>query len=327
MLATVHIIGTGGTIASRSEDGDPSHGSIASMGVAGLLGPTLAEGDLVVTSEDLMTMGSYQLGLGEMSTIAHAAVTAASDPTISGVVVTHGTDTLEESAFLTELVNGTETVVVFTGAQRAADVADSDGPRNVRQALMVAADERFQCMGSLVCFDGMVFTARGTRKTDTLASQAFGGGTLVGRFRGKELDLLAHPDRREAFDLPKQLGSMRVDVLMSYPGSDPLQIDRAIEHGAHGIVLAGTGTGNAGPGYTDAVGRSLDAGVPIVLASRVPAGPVVPVYGNGGGVDLVAAGAIESGRLNPFQARILAACLLAQSPSISHFRTQFSALR
>ncbi|MCB4207370.1 asparaginase [Arthrobacter sp. UM1] len=343
-MTHVHILGTGGTIASRSgghdapeHDGDRGHalpkGSVASVGVGELAanaGSTAepGRGGLEVTSEDVLTVGSYRLGLGELREIAAAVLRSAGDPDVDGIVVTHGTDTLEESAFLVDLVNDTETPVVFTGAQRAADHADTDGPRNLRQSIAVAADPRFRGMGALVCFDGLVQSARGARKAHTLASQPFEGGAVVAEFAGEEIDVVARPERKGRVPLPPAaFGETRVDIVTAFPGSAPEALLHAAERGAAGVVLAGTGLGNAGPGFAEAVADLTRRGLPVVLASRALAGPVLPVYGNGGGVDLIAAGAVSAGRLNPFQARILAACLLAGRPSLTDFTRRFSELR
>lgn len=349
-MARVHIIGTGGTIASRAgtteDPGDRSTsgragagGAVASDTVGDLIStltdipgsPTPSAEATEVTTEDVLTLGSYRLGLPELLTIATAALTRAGEEAVDGVVVTHGTDTLEETAFLVDLVNGTDTTVVFTGAQRAADQPDSDGPRNLRQAATVALDPRFRGMGALIAFDGRVQTARGTRKAHTTASQPFEGGTTVGLFRGEHLDLVARPARPRALDLPGSgFGTTRVDVITAYPGSDPAVLHHAARAGAAAVVLAGTGVGNAGPGYAEAVAELVAAGIPVVLSTRVPAGPMVPVYGHGGGVDLIAAGAVSAAHLNPFQARILAATLLARpsgTPSLTEFTTLFSEQR
>lgn len=322
-MARVHIIGTGGTIASR---GSGQAGAVASDAVTDLLPAGLEDTEL--TSEDVLTLGSYRLGLPELRQIATAVLAAARRPDVDGVVVTHGTDTLEETAFLLDLVNDTGTTAVLTGAQRAADQPDTDGPRNVRQAIAVAADPRFRGMGALISFDGVVQGARGARKAHTLASQPFAGGADVGSFAGEDLVLVARPERRGALPLPGAgFDRVRVDVVPAYPGSTPDVLHRAAEAGAAGVVLAGTGVGNAGPGHAEAVAELTAAGVPVVLSTRVPGGPVVPLYGNGGGVDILAAGAVSAGSLNPFQARILAACLLAEDLPTAAFGERFSEFR
>lgn len=331
-MTRVHIIGTGGTIASRPErqsgTENPAHadvGAVASVSINDIIRTISFAAELEVSAQDILMTGSYSLGMSQMLQIATEVLHRLNDPTIDAVVVTHGTDTMEETAFLAELVNDSKKTVVFTGAQRSAEHADTDGPRNLGQALIVAADSRFKNMGALVCFDGEVQSARGIRKAHTTASQPFHGGATVGAFRGEALDIVASPARQDSLPLPtNKFGSIRVDILVTYPGSDPDTLMQAARSGANCIILAGTGVGNAGPGYAKAIAEAVAAGLPIVLSSRAPAGPVVPLYANGGGVDLIAAGAISAGNLSPFQARILAACLLAQEISMTEFNKLFS---
>lgn len=331
-MTKVHVIGTGGTIASvpKSVSGNgkalvSGEGSVASISISDIINSTSASRDSEVTTQDLFVTGSYSLEMGQIQRIAAEVLKHVNNPQVDSVVVTHGTDTMEETAFLVELVNNTNKVVVFTGAQRSADHTDTDGPRNLGQALTVAADARFSDMGSLICFDGEVQTARGSRKAHTTASQPFHGGAVVGRFRGGALDLISRPPRRDALPLAENSFNMtRVDIEVAYPGSDPNSILRAADSGAKAIVIAGTGVGNAGPGYTSAIAEIVSKGIPVILASRAPFGPVVPIYGSGGGVDLIESGAISAGSLNPFQARILAICLLANKATTTQFNKLFS---
>ena len=185
-MTRVHVLATGGTIASRSGEGS---GATAAHAAEALLAGMDATADVEITGEDVMTVGSYRLGLPELATIARTARERAADPGIDGVVVTHGTDTMEETAFLADLLNGTDTPVVFTGAQRAADHPDTDGPRNLRQAVLAAAHPNARGLGALVAFDGVLLSARGTRKGHTMVSQPFTGGTLVGTTHGDEFRL------------------------------------------------------------------------------------------------------------------------------------------
>lgn len=334
-MTRVHIIGTGGTIASRPESqsglnpaSDSANGAVASVSITDIIGSTSIAADLEVSAQDILMTGSYSLGMSQILQIATEVQNRIDDPKIDAVVVTHGTDTLEETAFLVELVNKSHKTVVFTGAQRSAEHLDTDGPRNLGQALVTAADLRANNMGALVCFDGVVQSARGVRKSHTTASQPFEGGATVGIFRGDVLDIVALPSRRTALPLPEnKFSALRVDIEFAYPGSDPHTIIRAAQSGAKCVILAGTGVGNAGPGYAQAVAEVVNMQVPVVLSSRAPFGPVVPLYGNGGGVDLIAAGAVSSGSLSPFQARILATCLLDQKVSVTEFNHLFSVYR
>lgn len=324
-MTRVHLLATGGTIASRSGSGA---GATAADSASALLTGLADATGIEVTSEDVMTVGSYRLGLPELATIARTARERAADPEIDGVVVTHGTDTMEETAFLTDLVNDTDTTVVFTGAQRAADHPDTDGPRNLRQAVLVAAHPEMRGLGALIGFDGDLLSARGVRKGHTMASQPFTGGVAVGSVHDDTPRLRARPHRPGTLALAEgALDDVRVELVVAYPGADPAALTAAADRGAHAVVLAGTGLGNAGPGHAEAVAGLVGRGVPVVLATRTLAGPVLGVYGAGGGADILAAGAVAAGELTPFQARVLAAAVIPDHPDPHAFCVQFSRLR
>jgi L-asparaginase len=320
-VAHIQLLGTGGTIASR---GSGAAGAVATDTAVDLVQGQY--GELRVSARDVLTTGSYRLDLGHLRTIAEATREALRDPATDGVVITHGTDTLEETAFLLDLVHASPKPVVLTGAQRAADSPAPDGPRNVEEAVLAAACRGLHHSGVLVSFDGSVRSARGVRKAHTTASSPFQGGTDVAHIIGGEVAVTAKPIRRPPLPMPlPAFDDVRVEVVIAYPGATPDLFDFAVRAGAQAVVLAGTGTGNAGPGFAEAVNRAVSAECAVVLSTRVPWGPVIPVYGNGGGVDLVAAGAVPSGELSPFQARILAALLISLGTSPNRFPQEFAA--
>src|SRR3954447_11807796 len=155
------------------------------------------------------------------------------------------------------------------------------------------------------------------RRRDVAHIQLLGtGGTTVGT---------ATPQRsHQPLPLPSAgFHTARVEISTACPGATPDLMDFALRVGAHAIVLAGTGVGNAGPGFAERVSQAVESGCAVILSTRTPWGPVVPYYGHGGGTDLVAAGAIPSGDLNPFQARILAALLLAHGTSTAELPSAF----
>ena len=220
---------------------------------------------------------------------------------------------MEETAFLLDLVHTSAKPVVLTGAQRAADSSHPDGPDNLADAVAAAASPALRECGVLVCFAGQVRSARGVRKTQTWELTAFDGGTLVAEMRDGEAHVLARPRRHPPLPLPTEsFDNVRVEIVPCFLGATPRVLAHVIDDGADGIVLAGTGIGNAGVGFVDEVARAVAAGIPVVLASRVVWGPIKPIYGNGGGVDLVGAGAIPSGDLNAPQSRMLMALLLGR---------------
>jgi L-asparaginase len=318
----IQLLGTGGTIASR---GGGSAGSVATDTAADLSRGQY--GELTVSARDVLTTNSYRLTLGDLRLIAEAAQEALADRGNDGVVLTHGTDTLEETAFLLDLVHRSPKTLVLTGAQQPADSPSPDGPRNVEEAVLAAASPELHNSGVLVSFNGTVRSARGARKAHTTASSPFQGGAEVAHTAGDQLVVTAIPRRRHPpLPLPPAaFDTTRVEIVTAYPGATPDLLDFAVQFGAQAVVLAGTGVGNAGPGFAENVAQAVESGCAVVLSTRVPWGPVVPLYGNGGGTDLVAAGAILSGDLNPFQARILTALLLSHGTTAAELPWAFGA--
>lgn len=320
-MAHIQLLGTGGTIASR---GSGAQGAVATDTAADLTRSQY--GEHTVSARDIFTKGSYQLNLGDLRMIVQAVREALADRGVDGAVITHGTDTLEETAFLLDLVHDSPKAVVLTGAQRAADSPFPDGPRNVEEAIAAAACPGLRDSGVLISFDGTVRSARGARKSHTIASSPFHGGTVLAHLVGSQVVATARPVRRPRLPVPgTAFDDVRVDIVTAYPGASPDLFDYAVRSGARAVVLAGMGVGNAGPGFAEATARAVEAGCPVVLSTRASWGPVVPLYGSGGGTDLVAAGAVPSGDLNPFQARILAALLIALGTSPAEFPAAFTA--
>src|SRR5690606_621449 len=223
-------------------------------------------------------------------------------------------------AYLLSLVHGGDKPVVLTGAQRTADEPDSDGPRNLRDAIAVAASDTARGCGTVIVFAGALYDPARTRKHHTIAAEPFrtSDGGPIGTVRDGVTTVTVRPVRPPALPLPDpRLGATRVDVVAVYPGVDAALAEAAVAAGAKGVILAGTGTGNATHAILDWVRAASDSGVAVGLSTRVAAGPVVPIYGNGGGVDLVAAGALQFVSVPLFHARLLLALLLATGEDVT----------
>jgi L-asparaginase len=273
--------------------------------------------------------GSYLLTFEDMVRICSTIKEVLDDPRVLGVVVTHGTDTMEETAFLAELTHGDERPVVFTGSQRAADSEAADGPDNLARAIAVAGSEDARGRGVLVCFAGTIFPARGVRKSQTIRLEAFSNPDfgISGHVSAKgEIALAAKGGRFDPLPLPAPgTDSLRVDLIAAYPGADSTLMRAALGAGAAGIVLQGTGSGNANPALCSEVAAATASGVAVVTSTRVDAGPVVPLYGaGGGGEDLRAAGAIGSGLLRPSQSLTLLSLLLRLSATQERIAATFA---
>lgn len=240
--------------------------------------------------------------------LARAIEDAAQREDIKGIVVTHGTDTMEETAFFLNLVLKTKKPVVLTGAMRPATALSADGPLNLFNAVAVAADPQAQEKGVLIVMNGIIGGARDTSKTNTTAVETFKGLDFgsMGYVIGGEVcfvtaSLRPHTEKTEFFlsdfakdDLPKVL------LNTAYAGEDGLAIQAAMDAGYAGIVYAGCGHGtisvNVEPLLMEAVKRDML----VVRASRTPSGPVL-----NGLAHWQDAGFIPAGTLSPQKARIL----------------------
>lgn len=312
-MGRVVVISTGGTIASRWQ----GSGFAADAGGQEVMATAAVPEGITIEVVDLFSMNSPRLTTAHQLTLLRTVHEVLRDPDVQGIVVTHGTDTLEESAFLVDLHHDDPRPVVFTGAQLPLDAADGDGPGNLHDALLTAATTRG--LGVLVAFNGKVHSARGTVKTQTLAADAFGdpSGGRIGNVGFGRVFVLRHPQRPAALALPHVPDDLpRVDMVMHHSDADPLLLEAAVSAGAQGIVLVATGAGNATPEIAEAVASVTSRGVLVALTTRVQAGPVTEIYTQGGAVDLVAAGAVPTGTLRASQARIgvLTALLAATDP-------------
>ena len=222
------------------------------------------------------------------------------------VVVTHGTDTMEETVYLIDrLLPEDAAPVVLTGAQRGADEADTDGPRNLRDAILVAGSEQARGRGALIVFGGEIHSAREVRKTHTSAVRAFTSPEYgpIGSVDAGRVVVRRQPERQLPLPVPDELAP--VDLIRLHAGSDARFLRTAVESGARAIVLEGTGRGNANEQVVEGVREAVAASVAVVVCSRCPEGRVEPVYGRGGGRDLADAGALFAGDLAGPKVRVL----------------------
>jgi len=260
----------------------------------------------------------------KMLELSRGVAAQLADERIAGAVVTHGTDTLEETAYLLDLVLDAEKPVVFVGAMRNSSELSWDGPGNLRAAVRVAADPGVQGLGVMVVMgDQLIAAAEATKThteaTDTFQSRDFGPLGIVDKDR---IIVARRPAHRE--HLPTERLEERVEIIKLAAGADGRFIDFAVDDGARGIVVEGLGRGNVPVAALSAIGRAIDAGIAVVITSRCPRGRVLDTYAyEGAGKQLKRMGAVLGGLLPSHKARIKLMVMLGAGYSLERVRKSF----
>ena len=261
---------------------------------------------------------------GRMMELARAVREKLADEKIAGAVITHGTDTLEETAYLLDLVLDEEKPVVLVGAMRNSSELSWDGPGNLRSAVRVAIDGQARGLGVIVAMSDQLIAAAEvtkthTESTDTFQSRDFGPLGLVDKDR---VIVTRRPFEREHIITDKI--EERVDLIKMYAGADGRFIDFAVDDGARGLVIEALGRGNVTPAALPAIERAIKAGAPVVITSRCPRGRVLDTYAyEGAGKQLRKMGAILGGMLTPASARIKLMLALGAGWSLEQIRKSF----
>lgn len=297
----IAVLTTGGTVAMRHA---PERGGAVPALTAADLTTVLPLGAPELVVEEVCNLPSSHFTLDHLWHIRERAAAWAANLEVSGVVITHGTDTLEETAYLLDLTVPGETPLVLTGAMRTASDVGADGPANLWAAVRVAASPHARGLGALVVFNDEIHAARFVTKTDTLSPATFrspGWGPL-GRVEGDRVHI---PLRLEREVIPCSRLEERVALIKLAVGMGPEPLEDALARGVRGVVLEGLGGGRIPPWWLPAIERAIAAGVVVVIASRCPAGRVWDAYGYPGGHrTLEEMGCLFSPGLNGQKARI-----------------------
>ena len=306
-LPTVAIFTTGGTIASRI---DPATGAAGAVEAPEDLIQTVPGIDRLANFElhPVAMVPSWNMTPELMWQLAQQIETTLQRPEITAAVVTHGTDSVEETAYLVSLVNSATKPVVFVVAMRNLSETGADGPRNLSDAIRTAIDPASSARGVLLVVNQTIHDARFVTKTDTVnphtfESPDFGPAGIIDGFAVRYL----HAPAR-ARHLPANRLERRVEIVKAVTGSDGAHIEWLVSRGTRGIVLEGSGAGNVPVTMLPAINDALARGVTVVLTSRCLSGFLSPIYGGasgaGGGFDLTAAGVIPAQHLPSQKARI-----------------------
>jgi L-asparaginase len=310
-LAKVVLISTGGTIASRFDAN--SGRTVASQRGEDLLAqvPGLAAvAELEI--DDFATVSSFDMSTALAFSLSRRINQQLARAEVAGVVVTHGTDTMEESCYLADLWLRSDKPAVFTGAQRAHDDPNPDGPKNLLSAVRTAAAPAARGLGAVICFADQIHAARDVTKVSASALatfQSYDKGAL-GEVDGGRVLIHRRPALRRTFAVD-QMPELQVVLLRLTLGFDVRLVEAALALAPDGLVIEAFGRGNGPAALVPLVRRAVETGVPVIVTSRCPTGRVEPIYGKGGGKDLADAGAIFAGDLKGPKARLLLMVLLA----------------
>jgi L-asparaginase len=280
-MPLVVILATGGTIAGTAASSTDTTGYRAgALGADALIAAVPALAEHRVESETVAAIDSKDMDIATWQRLAERVAHHVARPEVAGIVVTHGTDTLEETAYFLQRVLAPAKPVLLTAAMRPASALSADGPANLLDAVTVARTAGAR--GVALVFAGAVWSAVGLRKVHTLQTGAFAGSDCgpVARLEGGVLRAFRDWPGGDALGLARIAVSAdawpRVEIVLNHAGADGRLVDAAVEAGAAGIVVAGTGHGTTSARLDAALARARDAGVRVMRASRCAFGPVLP---------------------------------------------------
>ncbi len=309
-LPRIALVATGGTIAGAAGSATQTVGYQAgALDVSTLLAavPGL-DGLAQLSAEQLYAIDSAHLTTSHWLTLARRVNELAAQDDVDGIVVLHGTDTLEETAYFLHLTYASDKPLVMTASMRPATATSADGPMNLYQAVGAAANPLCRGLGTVIAFGDTLLGARGVAKRDSIPA-AFDADRYgrLGLAKGRDVFLYQRPARaRGGFAVPDALP--KVALLTAYADLDPSLI-AAAGASADGLVFAGLGNGNLRPDWREALTWLASQGKAVVRASRVPNGTVI----RDGEVADSTHGFVAGEGLSPVQARVLLMLGLTQS--------------
>jgi L-asparaginase len=326
-LPAVKIIATGGTIAGEAATSAQSGYTSGQVGVDALIKavPTLNK-VARVSGEQISNVGSQDMSDEIWLKMAKRINQLTASPEVDGIAITHGTDTMEETAYFLHLVVKSKKPVVLTGSMRPSTALSADGPLNIYNAVAVAADKQAVGRGVLVSVNDQIHSAHDIIKAHTTATDTFMSPYrgLIGATAYGVSQYYRFPFKKHTVDTPFNVDNAtslpRVDILYIYEDMQGDLVDASVKAGAKGIVAAGVGNGNMPKAVMDALARAAKAGVVVVRASRVTLGFV----GRNVEVDDDKLNFVASEELNPPKSRVLLRLALMKTSDPKQVQAMFN---
>jgi L-asparaginase len=322
----VVILATGGTIAGAAASGTQSAYTSGAVTIDAMLKAVPGIEKLAnIKGEQISNVGSQDISFDIMLKVAKRCNQLLAGSNVDGIVITHGTDTMEETAYFLNLTVKSDKPVVMVGSMRPSTAVSADGPLNLYNAVAVAADPKAKGRGVLVVMNDQIHAAHSLTKTSTTSVQTFmspirgvAGVTAYGKDDWYNNPPWTHTAQSE-FDISNVTKLPRVDIIYADADMEPDLIDASVKAGAKGIVIAGVGNGNMNKASVDAAAAAVKSGVVVVRSSRVATGMV----DRNVEVDDDKLGFIASDELNPQKSRILLSLALLKGDQPAHIQELF----
>ena len=313
---TIYILATGGTIAGSGSGALDTSYTSGTVTVDKLIAAVPDINKIAtIKGEQISNIGSQEMNNEVWFKLANRVNELLTSGKADGVVITHGTDTMEETAYFLNLVVKSDKPIVMVGAMRNSGSLSADGPLNIFNAVNVAMNKEAVGKGVMVVMNDEIHAAREVTKTNTTAVDTFkspNSGKIGTVFYGN-VKFYMNPTRKHtvnsAFDITKIKELPRVDIIYSHSNDNPDFVNVAVKNGAKGIINAGMGNGNPFPSALEALGEAVKAGVVVVRGSRVGSGETTL----NGEVDDGKYGFLASDNLNAQKARVLLMLALTQT--------------
>ena len=313
---TIYILATGGTIAGSGSGALDTSYTSGTVTVDKLIAAVPDINKIAtIKGEQISNIGSQEMNNEVWFKLANRVNELLTSGKADGVVITHGTDTMEETAYFLNLVVKSDKPIVMVGAMRNSGSLSADGPLNIFNAVNVAMNKEAAGKGVMVVMNDEIHAAREVTKTNTTAVDTFkspNSGKIGTVFYGN-VKFYMNPTRKHtvnsAFDITKIKELPRVDIIYSHSNDNPDFVNLAVKNGAKGIINAGMGNGNPFPSALEALGEAVKAGVVVVRDSHVGSGETTL----NGEVDDGKYGFLASDNLNAQKARVLLMLALTQT--------------
>ncbi|AKM10889.1 asparaginase [Croceicoccus naphthovorans] len=324
MPRRVHVLATGGTIAGTKSATSPVGYSPGELSVETLLAAVPTARDIAdISVEQLFSIGSQNITERHWVDLLDRIAAYNRDNPDVGIVVLHGTDTIEETAWFLDLQLDQDSPVVLVGAMRPANAVSADGPANLIAAIIAAADPAARGRGVLVCSDNEILSARNAMKTATLGVQGFSAGKrgVEAFMTGNRAEWLGPaPDRSQPCFSPQGGALPDVEILFVHAAMSIHALDDAIARGTQGIVVAGVGSGNMPMPLIERLAQAARDGIVVVRSSRIAGGYVARNVE----IDDDANGFVVAGDLGPAKSRILLQLAMRQTHSAEQIQDLFA---